>query len=108
MAIFGVLLSAVQMLPLRELQLQSPRAEVSYAFFASVQFPPGRILSLIFPYFFGGATLPPYHIPYWGQASFDVTCGYAGLLALLLGTVAVIDGASDQSYGFGLESLSFR
>ena len=91
MAIFGVLLSAVQMLPLRELQLQSPRAEVSYAFFASFSFPPGRILSLIFPYFFGGATLPPYHhIPYWGQADFSVTCGYVGLLALLLGTVAVI------------------
>lgn len=90
MAACGALLSAIQLLPLRELQLQGGRAKISYEYFASFPFPPRQILTLIFPYFFGGAYFRPYRAPYWGESAIYVTCGYVGILALLLGCVAVI------------------
>lgn len=90
MAACGALLSAIQLLPLRELQRQSGRAEISYDYFAAFSFPPRQVLALVFPYFFGGATISPYHIAYWGQSGIFVTCGYVGMLALLLGAVAAI------------------
>ncbi|HKQ78491.1 MAG TPA: DUF6044 family protein [Blastocatellia bacterium] len=86
----AALLSVVQLLPLRELQQQSGRAELSYEYFAAFPFPPRQIFSLIFPYFFGGAYFSPYHIPYWGETGIYVTCGYVGILIILLGCVAVI------------------
>ncbi|MCI0389325.1 MAG: YfhO family protein [Acidobacteria bacterium] len=86
----AALLSALQLLPLRELQQQSGRAELSYEYFAAFPFPPLQIVSLIFPYFFGGAYFRPYHIPYWGETGIYVTCGYVGILVILLGCVAVI------------------
>jgi len=90
MAACGVLLSAIQLLPLRELQQQSARAKISYEYFAAFSFPPRQIPALIFPYFFGGAYLPPYRILYWGDSGIFVTCGYVGILVLLLGCIAVI------------------
>jgi len=63
MAACGALLSAIQLLPLRELQRQSGRAAISYEYFAAFSFPPRQVLALVFPYFFGGATMSPiaYH-----------------------------------------------
>ena len=90
MALCGALLSAIQLLPLRELQRQSGRAEISYEYFAVFSFPPRQVLALVFPYFFGGAYLRPYRIPYWGESAIFVTCGYVGILTLLLGCVAVV------------------
>src|SRR5215831_732101 len=86
----AALLSALQLLPLRELQRQSGRAEIGYEYFAAFPFPPRQILSLIFPYFFGGAYFLPYHVPYWGETGIYVTCGYVGILVILLGVVAFI------------------
>ncbi|MGH9847062.1 MAG: hypothetical protein ACREEM_50855, partial [Blastocatellia bacterium] len=90
MAIFGALLSAIQLFPLREMQQHGGRAKISYEYFAAFSFPPQQVLALVFPFFFGGASLPPYRIPYWGQSGIFVTCGYVGLLSILLGLVAVI------------------
>jgi hypothetical protein len=91
MAICGALLSAIQLLPLRELQLLGDRTQLNYYDFASYSFPLRQVPSLVFPYFFGGAARPPYNIPYWGgEWGLFVTCGYVGMLALLLGVVAVI------------------
>ncbi len=96
MVVCGALLSAVQFLPLRELQLQSGRAEISYEYFAGFSFPPRQLPALVFPYFFGGATMSPYRAPYWGRDGIFVTCGYVGMLGLSLSFVALI-GARARS-----------
>ena len=86
----GGLLSAIQLLPLRELQLQGGRAAISYETFATYSFPPQQVLALVFPYFFGGAAMPPYRIPYWGDWGIYVTCGYTGLIGLALAIAALV------------------
>lgn len=108
MAVCGALMSAIQLLPLLELQQQGGRAKIGYEYFAAFSFPPRQILALIFPYFFGGAYLRPYSIPYWGESGSYVTCGYVGILALLLGCIAVI-GLRRQSivwFWIGIALLS--
>lgn len=89
MVIGGALLSAIQLLPLRELQQQSGRAAITYDYFSAYSFPPSQVLSLIFPYLFGGASQLPFKTPYWGDWGIFVTCGYVGLLNLLLTLIAV-------------------
>jgi Bacterial membrane protein YfhO len=109
MAICGALLSAVQLLPLRELQLLGGRAKLDYGHFAEYSFPLPQVPALLFPYFYGGASRPPYHIPYWGDVGVYVTCGYVGMLALLLAIVAVA-GVRRQSllwFWVGVVILSF-
>jgi hypothetical protein len=88
MAVLGAMLSAIQLLPLRELQQQGSRANISYEYFAAFSFPPWQLPSFVFPYFFGGASLGPYSVPYWGESGIFVTCGYVGLFSLLLVSVA--------------------
>src|SRR5262249_14563319 len=86
----GSLLSAVQLLPTRELQQQSDRAAIDYEAFATFSTPPRVLLSFIFPFFFGDGKAPLYHIGAWDhwwihkwvQGYFGV-CG----LALILGAV---------------------
>jgi hypothetical protein len=90
MAVCGALLAAAQLLPLRELQLQGGRAAISYEYFSAFSFPPQQMISLVFPFFFGGATFAPYRVPYWGRDAIYVTCGYTGILSLLLGLIAII------------------
>jgi Bacterial membrane protein YfhO len=90
MAIAGGLLSAIQLLPLRELQLQGARAGITYETFATYSFPPRQMLALVFPYFFGGAALPPYRIPYWGDWGIFITGGYTGLIGLALAIAALL------------------
>lgn len=89
MAVSGALLSAVQLFPERELLAQGERATINYDFFSAFSFPPRQMLTLIFPYFFGGAAKAPYSYSWWGQGSPGETCGYIGLLTLLLGLVAL-------------------
>ncbi len=90
MGICGALLSAIQLLPLRELQQQSGRAGISYEEFSSYSFPLRQVLALVFPFFFGGASMPPYRIPYEGDWGIFVTAGYIGMMGMLLAAVAVI------------------
>lgn len=90
MALGGALLSAVQLLPLRELQQQSGRAGIAYDYFSAYSFPPSQILALIFPYLFGGAVQSPYKIQYWGEWGIFVTCGYVSLLGLLFVFIAAL------------------
>lgn len=90
-AVCGLLLSAVQWLPAMELQRQGERAQVSYEFFSGFAMPPRRLLTLIFPFFFGGYAQPPYRIPFWDSWwETKWVCGYAGLLGLLLGLIALL------------------
>jgi hypothetical protein len=90
MAVCGVLLSAIQLLPLRELQLQSPREKITYEFFSAYSLAPGQLLEIVFPFFFGGDTQPPFNVSFWGQWGFGETCGYVGTLTLFASLIALI------------------
>jgi len=90
MAVCGALLCFIQLLPLRELQPLGDRRGIGYEVFASFSLPPQQALGLIFPWFFGGALLPPYRIKYWGAPGTAEMFGYAGLLTLLLAIAAVV------------------
>ncbi|MGH9767447.1 MAG: YfhO family protein, partial [Blastocatellia bacterium] len=89
MSVCGTLLSAIQLLPERELLQMGERAAISYETFSGYSFPPANILTFVVPFFFGGASLPGAKVPYWGGWTFDEACGYFGLLALLLALVAL-------------------
>ncbi|MCG3159652.1 MAG: hypothetical protein JMDDDDMK_00666 [Acidobacteria bacterium] len=90
MVVCGVLISLVELLPARELLQQSERSDPGPLFFDSYSFPPWQLPALIFPYFFGGAMLPPYRVEYWGREIAAIMCGYAGMLTWLLAMVAVV------------------
>lgn len=89
LSLCALLMSAVQLLPAYELQQASGRVRLSYAAFAEFAFPLKQIGALLIPFLYGGATMPPYRMPYAGEAGIFVTCGYVGLLALMLAFVAV-------------------
>ena len=100
MAVCGLLLSCVQLLPLRELLPYSARGGIDYEYFASFSLPPWQSLNLIFPYFFGGALKSPYRLPYWGGEGVTELFGYIGLLTLLLAAVAVFKVRGDKLVRF--------
>ncbi len=85
----GALLSMIQLLPARELLQLGDRAGLDYEYFSQFSLPPRQTLGLFFPYFFGGAVMPPYHVPYWGKWNVTESCGYVGMAAWLLALVAV-------------------
>ncbi len=92
MVVVGALLSLIQLLPSIELWSQSERANIGPEFFDTYSLPPRQLPGLIFPYFFGGALLPPYKLPYWGAESSAVMSGYVGMLVWLLALTALIAG----------------
>ncbi|MEP7343588.1 MAG: YfhO family protein [Acidobacteriota bacterium] len=89
MCICGLLLSMIQLLPERELLRMGERANISYEYFSGYSFPPAQIFTFLFPFFFGGAVAKPYQVEYWGAPTLDETCGYFGLIALLLALAAL-------------------
>src|SRR5215831_3381914 len=89
MLLCGVLISLVELLPARELLEQSERHDPGTGFFDSYSYPPWQLPALIFPYFFGGAMLPPYRVEYWGREIAAIMCGYVGMLPWLLAGVAI-------------------
>jgi hypothetical protein len=100
MAICGALLSMIQLLPSRELLRQGQRIEIPYEYFSGGSFPRSNVFTLIIPFFFGGANSEPYKVPFWGVESFVETCGYAGLLTLLLCSTALWTRAQRRLVGF--------
>ena len=90
MALCGVFLAMIQLLPAREMQQQSGRAHLTYEYFASHSLPPRQLFSLLFPYFFGGAAGPPYKVYYWGVFNPGVSFGSIGMIATLLAVVALL------------------
>lgn len=94
MVICGALLSMVQLLPERELLQLSERADISYEYFSGYSFPPVNILTFVFPFFFGGSYHPLFRMDYWSSADMGETCGYFGLLTLLLALAALFGSRS--------------
>ena len=79
--VVGVALAAVQLFPMAELALRSTRqAAPSYEFAARFSWPPGHLLTLLVPNFFG----EPTHTGYWGDTIYDEFIFYVGVLPLLL------------------------
>ena len=89
LAICGVLLSAVQLLPMREMLQLGERAEISYDYFAGYSFPPQHYFSLLFPWFFGGSEQAFYGVKYWGRWNTTEIAAYTGMLSWLLAFVAI-------------------
>jgi len=81
MLLVGLALAAVQLLPMAELAMRSTRqAAPSYDFAARFSWPPGYLLTLLVPNFFG----EPAHTGYWGDGIYDEFVFYIGVLPLLL------------------------
>lgn len=81
----GVLLAAVQLVPMPELAAQSPRARMSFEEFTSFALPPRQLPSLLLPYLYGGDVGRAYQ----GAWSFFEIAGYAGVIPLMLALAAV-------------------
>ena len=101
MVLMGVGLVAVQLLPTMELAEWSARAELSYSEFVRFSLSPAEILTLLFPYLFGGGgTL--YDIPYLGSGNGIELPGYLGLLTLMLACLAMVSSWSNRIVRFWL------
>lgn len=79
-----------------ELWGQSERNDPGPLFFDSYSFPPRQLPGLIFPYFFGGALLPPYRVGYWGAEIAAIMSGYVGLLTWLLAVIAIFGAKQNR------------
>jgi hypothetical protein len=81
MLLVGLALATVQLLPMAELTLRSTRqVSPSYDFAARFSWPPGYLLTLLVPNFFG----EPARTGYWGDGIYDEFIYYVGVLPLLL------------------------
>lgn len=93
LALFGLGLSALQILPTAELAGLSARAEFGFSDFTSYSLPLKQASLLLFPAVLGG--LARYGTtPYFGAWNLTELTGYVGLLPLALAVVAVL--ASDR------------
>jgi hypothetical protein len=81
MLLVGLALAAAQLLPMAEMILRSTRqVSPSYDFAARFSWPPGYLLTLLVPNFFG----EPVRTGYWGDGIYDEFIYYVGVLPLLL------------------------
>jgi hypothetical protein len=76
----GLGLAAVQWLPTWEFVRLSTRQEASYAFAAGHSWPPGYLLTLLIPNFFGELA----RTGYWGDGIYTELIFYTGILPLFL------------------------
>ena len=83
----GLLLAAVQLLPMKEFVDRSERSTYAYEQVATYAMTHGSLIMLIVPRFFGWLD---YSRPsYWGPNNYVELSGYAGLLTLALGALAL-------------------
>ncbi|MGD9028299.1 MAG: YfhO family protein [Anaerolineae bacterium] len=86
MLLVGLAVAAVQLLPTAQFVARSARqAAASYDFAARFSWPPGYLLTLLVPNFFG----EPTHTGYWGDGIYDEFIFYIGILPLLLALLGV-------------------
>ncbi len=76
----GLLLSAVQLLPLLQFIGRAGRtADASYEFATNFSFPPSHLITLLIPTFFG----EPTYMGYWSVPLFEELTAYIGILPLI-------------------------
>lgn len=86
----GVVLAAVQIVPTFELLRNSPRAVATYDFFSSFSMPRSFVTTFVAPFVMGGGDGRLFRAPYLGQAYYTEYVAYAGILAVMLGLVALL------------------
>ena len=80
MAVVGLGLAAVQLVPFVQFSLASERlATADYEFATDYSLPPAHLITLLLPEFFG----EPTRVGYWSVPTFEELTYYAGLLAVL-------------------------
>ena len=90
MGLIGVFLACVQLLPALELQRLGERARIDYDSFSMFSLSGARLLTLVFPYFFGGAMGSLYQVPGWDEWwATKFGYGYVAMLGLLFASFAV-------------------
>jgi hypothetical protein len=84
-------LAAVQLVPTAELLFASDRSSLTYDLFSGYSLFPFQLLGLLCPFLFGITMPSNFALPfldsagdYWGFGSFWESCGYVGLLPLVL------------------------
>ncbi len=102
LAVCAALLSAIQMLPQLELLREGARAKLDYDYFSGYSLPPERVLTMIFPYYFGGGAVAPFRQPFSGEWNIAVVASYAGLLSLMLVIMAVFGKPQRRQVWFWL------
>jgi hypothetical protein len=85
----GLVLAAVQVLPMVEMLRNSLRASASYDFFTSFSLPPHFLWTFFAPYVVGGGDGRLFRAPYLGPAYYGEYVGYVGLATIALAIVAV-------------------
>ncbi len=101
MVLMGVGLVCIQLLPTLELAEWSSRASLSYSDFISFSLSPKEIMTLLFPYLFGGGGTV-YDVEYFGSGNGMELPAYLGLLTLLLVCLAVVGSWSSRVVRFWL------
>ena len=91
-AILGIALAAIQVIPTAELASLGLRPDMTFEEFNSFSLPPVEALKLIFPYALGTShpILGLYNTPYFGSWNFVEMSGYVGITTLILALVGLI------------------
>jgi len=86
MLLAGIALAAIQLLPMVEFSALSTRQlSPRYEFAARFSWPPGYLLTLLVPNFFG----EPAHTGYWGDGVYHEYIYYVGILPLFLAALGL-------------------
>lgn len=100
---FGLILSAVQILPTLEMIQHSTRHNLSYQWVSIFSFPPENLITIILPDFFGDMI----NTPYWGKNYLWEMTAYVGILPLLLVFISLFYSKKKEVLFFaGLTILS--
>lgn len=83
MSAVGLALAAVQLIPTLQYLSLSTRQGSTYAFASDYSWPPGYLLTLLIPNFFGN----PVITGYWGAGIYEEMIFYVGVLPLVLALV---------------------
>ncbi len=104
MVILGIGLVGIQILPTIELAEWSARVNLSYSEFVRYSLSPSEVVTLLFPYVYGGGgTL--YDVKYYGGSNGLEMSGYLGLLTLMLAGLAVVGSRSNRVVRFWLATF---
>lgn len=108
-ATLGLSLAAIQLLPTAELASLGFRTKMTFTDFISYSLPLYQVVSLLFPYFFGGSSWSFYKIRYWGEWNLTELTGFIGLLPLILSAIGFMSYSQKSITRFwvGIGLLAF-
>jgi hypothetical protein len=89
----GIGLAAVQLIPTFQFLALSTRQQASYAFSATYSWPPGYLLTLLIPNFFGDAVTTGY----WGAGMYEELIFYVGIFPLILALFPLVRSDKQHS-----------